>query len=382
MDLSADLPPNPQPSNIQRSLRVLIVRIGAMGDVLHAMPAVTALRNLHPDWFLGWAIEPRWSELLQSAHPDRLSDSEQRSPAMPLPAMPLIDVWHQVPTQRWKRNPVALSTLSNISALRRELRGYNYDLCVDLQGSIKSAVIGRLAGAKVFAGPAAPRERQARWLYTKTVETHAAHVIDQACQLLGSAIGQTLQPAPVTLPVDDAAERWCDELLTRLSLRDRRFVFLAPTAGWGAKQWPSERYGAVALALQHAGYQTLVNESLGNQQVDQVIAAATVVPSSLGQMIALLRCASLVIAGDTGPLHLAAALNRPVLALFGPTDPARNGPYATRGIVLRHPSSRLDHSRRTETEAGLRQITTQEVVESALKLLQSTEPHRQGKVKE
>ncbi len=359
---------------------MLIVRIGAMGDVLHAMPAVAALRNLHPGWFLGWAIEPKWSELLQSAEDfDRSPHSAQRSPAKPL-----IDIWHQVPIQTWKQNPFAPSTLSHIHALRRELRGCNYDLCIDLQGSIKSAAIGRLAGAKVFTGPAAPREKQARWLYTQAVKTPATHVIEQACELLGAATGHTLHPTPVTLPVDTAAERWCDQRLTQLSLRDRRFVFLAPAAGWGAKQWPPERFGAVALALQHAGYRTLVNEASADRLADQVIAAsngaATPFPSSLGQMIALLRRASLVIAGDTGPLHLAAALDRPVLALFGPTDPARTGPFATHSSVLRHPSSRQDHTRHAETEAGLLHITTEEVVESALKLLQPTQPDRQGKV--
>jgi heptosyltransferase-1 len=93
------------------------------------------------------------------------------------------------------------------------------------------------------------------------------------------------------------------------------------------------------------------------------------VPCSVGQMIALVRRAGVVIAGDTGPLHLAAALERPVVGLFGPTDPARNGPYGTQSRVLRHGSSRVDHSRHVKTEEGLMQITTEEAVEAALELL-------------
>jgi heptosyltransferase-1 len=129
------------------------------------------------------------------------------------------------------------------------------------------------------------------------------------------------------------------------------------------------------------GFRTLVNaesaqDEAGIRVVEASGGAAMLVPCSVGQMIALVRRAGVVIAGDTGPLHLAAALERPVVGLFGPTDPARNGPYGTQSRVLRHGSSKLDHSRHRETEEGLMQITTEEVVEAALELLQAG----QGKV--
>jgi heptosyltransferase-1 len=237
----------------------------------------------------------------------------------------------------------------------------------------------------VFAGAAQPRERPAAWFYERTIRLTATHVVEQGCELLGAAVGETLRPAKVTLPVDAAAERWCDSLLAGVG---ERFVVISPTAGWGAKQWPVERYGAVAAALTRAGFRTLINaatseHTIGRRVVEASGGAATLVPCSVAQMIALVRRAGVVIAGDTGPLHLAAALERPVVGLFGPTDPARNGPYGawndpygTRARVLRHSSSRLDHSRHQETEAGLMQITTEEVVEAALELLRT----RQDKV--
>jgi heptosyltransferase-1 len=270
--------------------------------------------------------------------------------------------------------------LSDINATRRELRMWEYDICVDMQGSLKSAIVGRMAGAQVFAGPAEPREAQARWFYGRRVTTSATHVVEQGCQLLGAAVGTELTPAAVTLPIDAEAEIWCDQLLAKTLSRGERFAFIAPSAGWGAKQWPAERYGAVAAELGRAGFRTFVNEAPGDRFADGVVAAsegfATLVPCSIGQMIALVRRAELVIAGDTGPLHLAAALGRPVVGLYGPTDPARNGPYGTEARVLRHVSSTRDNSRRPETEAGLMQITTGEVVEAALELLQT----RQSKV--
>jgi heptosyltransferase-1 len=354
---------------------VLIVRIGAMGDVLHAMPAVAALRERHPDWVIGWAIEPVWRELLEaeSEFHDvawRLSGRDSRRP--------LVDRWSSVPTREWKRRPVSLNTLRDILALRRELRGDHYDLCVDMQGSIRSAMVGRMAGAARFVGAAAPREAPAAWFYKQKIRLSATHVVEQGCELLGAAVGETLRPVKVTLPVDPAAEQWCDTLLAGVA---ERFALIAPTAGWGAKRWPAERYGAVAAALGRAGFRTLVNaessqDETGRNVVKASGGAATLVPCSVGQMIALVRRAGVVIAGDTGPLHLAAALERPVVGLFGPTDPARNGPYGTLSRVLRHSSSQVDHSRHKETEEGLMQITAEEVVDAASELLHAG----QGKV--
>jgi heptosyltransferase-1 len=366
--MSEKIPPNA--SNYSR--RILIVRIGAMGDILHAMPAVAALRKLHPDWFIGWAIEPSWSTLLQS------STDFNRSPyrAARSEIQPLIDQWHPFPAREWKRQPFALSTLREIYLVRRQLKTSGYDICVDMQGSLKSAIAGRMAAAPIYAGSAKPREKPARWFYRETIATSAVHVVEQGCQLLGAAIGETLTPATVLLPVDPKAEAWCDRLLAQTSAASGKFVFLAPTAGWGAKQWPAERYFAVAAALGHAGYRTLVNEAPGHRFSDAVVTAsggfAVTVPCSVEQMIALIRRAGLVIAGDTGPLHLAAALERPVVGLYGPTDPTRNGPFmadSSKAKVLRHESSRTDHSRRSPPEAGLMQISVEEVVEAALELL-------------
>jgi heptosyltransferase-1 len=263
--------------------------------------------------------------------------------------------------------------MREISTLRSVLRGVQFDLCADMQGSIRSAVIGRMAGAQSFVGAAEPREGPARWLYGQQVRVSATHVIEQGCELLGAAVGETLLPARVTLPVDPTAERWCDALLAE---GGERFAVVAPTAGWGAKQWPAERYGAVAAALARAGVRTLVNaasteDDEGRRVVESSGGAATLVACSVTQMIALVRRAAVVIAGDTGPLHLAAALERPVVGLYGPTDPARNGPYGTASRVLRHASSKNDHSRHQEIETGLMQITAEEVVDAALQLLRA-----------
>jgi heptosyltransferase-1 len=353
-------------------LRVLIVRIGAMGDVLHAMPAVAALRELHPDWFIGWAIEPRWSPLLQTSRDfDRAVTEARRSEQRPL-----VDAVYPVRTREWKEHPLTWATLKDVNGLRRELRAGRFDICVDMQGSIRSAIVGRMARAKRFVGMSAPRETQASWLYRQRYAVTARHVVEQGCELLGAAVGTTLKPTAAALPVSELDEKWCDGLLRG---DEDPFVLMAPTAGWGAKQWPAERYGAVAAVLGRAGFRTLVNAVGADDAVGEAVVRASdgfaeLVPCSVGQMIALTRRAKLVIGGDTGPLHLAAALEMPVVALFGPTAPARTGPFEMvegRVRVLRHATSQEDHARHGATESGLMLIEVDEVAAAALELLEN-----------
>jgi heptosyltransferase I len=346
------------------SPRILIVRIGAMGDVLHAMPAVAALRRLHPECFIGWAIEPRWADLLQIA-----GDPEDMTQGVRWQVKALIDRWYAVPSKAWKRRPLAPGTLSEIRALHQVFRAEAFDYCIDMQGALKSAGVGLMAEARVFAGFAEPRERIARRLYDRHIPVSGAHVVQQGCELLGGALGVDLQPAAVPLPMQELAERWADD-----TVGSEPFCLISPGGGWGAKLWPAERFGQVAAQLGRAGITSIVNASPGGSPEADAVAAASfdhalAVPCSVAQLIALVRRAAVVIGGDTGPIHLAAALDRPVVAIFGPTDPARNGPWAARAHILRDDSSLTSHKRRKQPEPGLLRISVEEVTEAALELL-------------
>jgi heptosyltransferase-1 len=226
-----------------------------------------------------------------------------------------------------------------------------------------------MARATVFLGPAEPRERIARRFYGQRIEVTSSHVVEQACELLSAAVGEVLKPARVTLPMDAPNEHWADDVVGH-----ERFCLISPGAGWGAKVWPAERLGRVAADLGRAGVRSVVNASVhGSREAEEVVAAsdgyARAVPCSVGQLIALTRRAAVVIAGDTGPLHLAAALERPVVGIYGPTEPARTGPYSTPQRILRDASSLTSHKRRHETEAGMLQITVEDVVRAAFELL-------------
>jgi len=342
--------------------RVLIVRLGAMGDVLHAMPAVAALRAEFPEWYLGWVIEPRWAPLLQVD-----GAAQPRSDAMPL-----VDAVHTAHARGWARAPLSPQTWTAMRALRRELRAGRYDLCIDLQGAVRSAMIGRMAGTRLI-GEAEPRERIARLLFAERVPTRGVHVIEQALEVVEAAVGRALPLTEPPLPRSEDAECWVEQHVGAA----RPLVLINPGAGWGAKRWPAERYGSVARQLAAKGVKVIVNAGPGEEAIAAEVRVASAntacdLALTLDQLIAVTRRASLVIAGDTGPLHLACALGKPVVGIFGPTDPARNGPFGVPFRVLRHPESKRDHSRRDEPEAGLLTISSDAVAEAAEELLHAT----------
>ena len=223
-------------------------------------------------------------------------------------------------------------------------------------------------------GPAHPRERQARAFYETRIPTHHPHVIDQACELLSAPTATALTPATLEIPATDAAQTWF--LRTVRPHPNMPYILIAPTAGWGAKQWPADRYTLIAKHFLAHGHRVLINASPEPDPIPQSIATqsgAELIPSTVAQLIPLTRHAALVLGGDTGPVHLAAAQRTPVVALFGPTDPARNGPsFAGAQLkILRHSSSQLDHRRHSDPDPGLLKLTVDQVLEAAHALLEA-----------
>jgi heptosyltransferase-1 len=346
------------------NFRLLVVRLGAMGDILHALPAVMALRQAHPDWVIDWVVEPRWRALLAADGSTGRQTAQNSS-------QPLVDHLHFAATKQWRKSPFSRQTLHEFKALRTALRAGEYDAVIDLQGAIRSAAVARLAGCSRLIGEAEPREHGARWLFSERVATQSVHVIEQDVELVSAIAGDALAPVQPWLPVDPAAERWADEILPTAGLPA---VLINPGAGWGAKRWPVERYAVVAQSLIARGCRVLVNIGPVEEPLAEVICrqtggAATPLACTLPQLIALTRRIALAIAGDTGPLHLACALGRPVVGIYGPTDPSRNGPFGTRFKVLRSPESRRDHTRYEAPEAGLLSIQPGDVLRAADALL-------------
>jgi lipopolysaccharide heptosyltransferase I len=288
--------------------RLLVVRLGSLGDLVHALPAVAAIRRAHPAAAIDWLVD--------AAHRDFLA---------------LVPVITEVITLEGRSAAAWL-------AARRALRARRYDVAIDFQGLLKSAVLARLSGATRVLGfdRAALRERAAAPFYRERVDVgERGHVIDKNLRLAGAigASGDVLE-FPIG-PVESAVAAG-----TRARF-PRGYALINPGAAWPNKRWPAERFGAVADLLQHRfDLPSVVMWGPGEGDLAEAVVAASngaavaAVATNLPDLVAMARGARLVVSGDTGPLHIAAAVGVPAVALFGPTNPARNGPWRSDDLAL------------------------------------------------
>ena len=352
--------------------KLLIVRLSAMGDVIHTLPAAQALRDAFPNAMIGWLIEERWAELLCAPGTRRRGPRSQ--------GRPLVDWVHTVRLREWKKSLVKIQTLEQIARLWNDVRSVGYDISIDLQGAIRSAVLANWSGARVVLGAREPRESPASLWYTRFAIPTAAHVIEQNLSIAHALTHRRSAVPSVEFPRDEKAELQIDRRLHELEIGS--FAIVNPGAGWGAKRWPAERYGRVAADLRVQGTRSIVNYGPGEEELARQVesasdGAARAVQTSISELVALTRRARLFVGGDTGPLHLAAALHVPVVAVFGPTNPVRNGPFGTQSIVLRHPESTTSHARRAHPDEAMLEIGVDEVVSAARGLLANSKSRGQ-----
>jgi heptosyltransferase-1 len=337
-----------------------------MGNVIHSLPAVAALRLALPQATFGWVIEERWVELLRCFAVGPGGDHPIR--------MPLVNRIHLVNTRKWRGAITSVATWREMAAAISGLRYGDYEAAVDFQGAARSALIGYWSGAPATYGFAQPRENVASMFYTRQVSTIRSHVVEQNLELASAVVGGALNNAEVDFSSEAAAETGMQQVLTEMGFG--AYAIVNPGAGWGAKQWPAERYGEVAKKIaQQTGLKSLINvgpdeSSLAGAVEQASCGSAKALACSVTELIAITRRARLFIGGDTGPMHLAAALRVPVIGIFGPTDPARNGPFGTRNIVLRSRASvtSLSHSR--SQDRAMLEITPDDVVRAAIRLLE------------
>jgi heptosyltransferase-1 len=327
--------------------RFLLVRLGSLGDVIHALPAASALRDAFPQARIDWLIEPKWRRLLEG-NPDltEIISLEKKSAA-------------------------------GLIATVRKLRSTHYTCAIDFQGLYKSALPAFASGAPRRIGfPSTyAREGFASFFYTDRINPRGAHKVDHNLAL-AEAAGARPSPLrfPLTLRPED--EKQVTQELARHNIGE--FYVLNPGGGWRSKCWPPERYGELhhRLAVQH-GWRAIISFGSGEESLAQglISAAGTpapvAVPLGLGPLMALLRRAKFVISADTGPLHLASALGSPVVGLYGPTDPARNGPYGSQSqsIVIRNPGkSETTYRRGASYSSPMLSISVDQVSDAVARL--------------
>jgi heptosyltransferase-1 len=301
--------------------RILVIRLGAMGDVIAALPAVASLKHSIPHSKITWVVEPKWSVLLEgNPYVDSVMLLDRR-------------------------------TFSGLGSAWRELRAARFDLAVDFQGLIKSALVATIARPeRIFGFDAAhARESAASWFYSTKVQIRGHHAVERNLDLAAAAgASSILRTFP--LPPGEAEGR----------LPKGDFVLASPLAGWGAKQWPLEYYSELAQRLRKESDLPLV---INTAEPIRVEGAETHVSGISGLLHATRRAAAIV-GVDSGPMHLAAALAKPGVAVYGPTDPARHGPYGGTFTVLRSPGAVTNYQRTAEPDPSMRAITPEQVFEA------------------
>jgi lipopolysaccharide heptosyltransferase I len=290
--------------------RFLVVRLGSLGDVIHAIPAVAALRARHADARIDWLVDPKYVGVL-----DLVDGLDQAIPVNPRGSVTAL-----------------LRTV-------RQLRRVGYDAVVDLQGLLKSAALARATGARRRLG--LPREHlrepMAGAFYTETPDPgRDPHVIRKSLALMRAlGVDATTIAFPLKVPrtvIGDVAAA---------GFGPEGYAAINPGAAWPNKRWPPERFGALAAEMRaRIGIRSLVLWGPGEEDVASLVVgasrgAAELAPrTSLVDLFAIARGARLMVSGDTGPLHIAAAVGTPVVALFGPTFAERNGPWSHDDIVI------------------------------------------------
>ena len=321
--------------------KFLVVRLGSLGDIVHAFPAVSGLRQSFPNSEIVWLTHPKWEMLVRAGG---LAS----------------DVW-TVDTRQW---PALRSILARI-------RRHPFEAALDYQGLWKSAALPFLAGVPRRIGFSSETVREAGvpMLYTDRVRVNAAaHVCDQNGELTARAgAKQPVGRVELQIPAEDEAS--VKDSLQKAGIQE--YIVLSPGGGWRSKCWPAERYGKLAKQiLDEFGVRCVLNAAPGEEDLVKAVlaAAGNAQPfahcGSLGELMALLKNARAAVAGDTGPLHLADALGTPVVAIFGPTDPARNGPYRKSGMVLRWEGATTTYKRASEPDESLLHISVDDVMKA------------------
>jgi lipopolysaccharide heptosyltransferase I len=331
-------------------VKVLIVRLGAIGDIVHTVPLAAALRRAYPDATIDWLVERK--------HHAVVSLFKVTDRVIPIE-----------PAGSW------LATFRAI----RGLRASCYDAVFDAQGLIKSAVLARLAGGGRTIGFAGPwlREPAAERFYTEVVDASGAvHVVERNLWLL-RALG--LEGARIETPLLTVAAPVADDVV---AAEGSRYGIVNPGAGWPNKQWPPERWGQLVAAIQRRhGFPWIVVWGPGEEPLARAVEEASdgvammAPPTSVEELVALIERATIMLAGDTGPLHLAAAAGTPIVGVYGPTDPARNGPWATSDVcVSRFAACQCHHKRRCSAAAWcLDGVTVDEMLEAVERRMETIE---------
>ena len=348
--------------------RILIIKPSSMGDVVHAFPAVHGLLTAESGYSVDWVIHPALAELLDY-----------------LPGVRRKIFFRRGELGKWN------TCFPALRELLRELRQERYDAVIDLQGLFRSALIGLSARGGRLHGPAEAREFPARLCYRRKLhfpERHA-HAVEKNCAMIREFAGLAEISPEYHLPEVPVYSEAAEKLLNRAGLNGKKWVALSPGARWKTKQWPPEFFAACAVKaaerlpeLKFVLLGSPAEQTLCRRVQDAVPASGVRMVNlcgmtSPGQLVEVIRRASLLLCNDSGPMHLAAAVGTPVAALFGPTDPVLTGPRGRNSLVIRPELDCIGCLRKhCETEKCHNAVSPVRVAERIFELLESGEEQK------
>lgn len=344
----------PSPKSQAIMSRILIVRMSALGDIVHALPVLAALGRAWPAVKVDWIVDEAYASILT-----------------------LAEGLNERVIVRKKGGGLT----GYLNAVRH-LRAQRYDAALDLQGLLKSAVWARLSGAARVIGfdRAHLREPLAASFYTETVmPPEAPHVIQKNLSIL-AALG--VPPPAVELPLHPTAAPATTAAVAAAG-GTRKYAVLNPGAAWPNKRWPAERFGTLAAELRaRTGLPSLVTWGPNERDLAQRVidasggAAVAAPPTEIADLAVIMRDAALVVSGDTGPLHIAAAMGAPLVGLYGPTWPERNGPWDPDDQVISRAGGCVCHHKRQCLRGApcINEIEVADVLAAAERRLARTKP--------
>ncbi|MBN1382088.1 MAG: glycosyltransferase family 9 protein [Deltaproteobacteria bacterium] len=304
-------------------MNILIVKLSAIGDVIHTLPSLTALRKLYPEAHITWIIEEASADLIQNhPHLDHIIVSGRKR-------------WiKEIKTGRPAR------PLKEIRAFIQDIRQQKYDLVIDFHGLLKSAVIVWLSGGKRKLGYASMQELSGLFLNEKIPEDMSKHAVDRYLDF-PRHLGAVIKGIEFLIPITDTNKSKVDALLMENGIGEAEaFAAVNPTALWETKLWDDDQFARLCDRLiAETGMKVLFTDA-GPEKIEAIQTRMKQPAVNLGgrtslrDLAYLYRRAAFLITTDSGPMHLAAAMGTPVCALFGPTDPKRTGPYGDGHVVI------------------------------------------------
>ncbi|MDH3974404.1 MAG: glycosyltransferase family 9 protein [Deltaproteobacteria bacterium] len=338
-------------------MKILIVKLGAVGDVAHTLPALHSLRKSFPEAFIAWVVEKKALQVIRDN-----------------PYIDEVILFERKELERTFRKDGLFAAIRFLASFGKKLKSYHFDIAIDFQTLFKSGLITWLSGAKKRVG--FDKWRELNKLFTNSrLKSNKRHTIDKYLDLVVS-VGGSADSTPVKIYYAKEDADYVDRFIRDEGLESKKWIAINPGASWTSKLWGAQRYAILCDLLNEASVPHVIVWGPGEEKIVEEIQEKAgnelliAPPTSIKQLACLLERSSLYVGGDTGPMHMAVAMGTPVAGIFGPSDPERNGPYGEGQKVLQADLDCIKCWKRScPTVECMEKVTPQSVIDAIKEIL-------------